>query len=455
MADDSDAIADWPLLNALVNTAAGATWVSIHHGGGVGIGRSIHAGMVCVADGTELAAQKLERVLTSDPGTGVMRHADAGYERAIEVAARARRPASRCARTGPGVSCASGASWRGSPGTTRPSPACCSRLDGTASPPSLAGVASPPAGAERLRGLVIPGLANAHSHAFQRALRGRTQRCAGLVLDLARADVRARGALDPDSDARAGARHVRRDGAGRRDRWSASSTTSTTAPAGVRYADPNAMGAAVRRGGRAGRRADHAARRLLSARRPGARARSACSGASAIRDAEAWAARVDALRARAGRADRRRDPQRAGRRSRLGGDRRGVGTARSAPLHAHVSEQPAENEACLAAYGDDADGAARGAPARCRRASPPCTPPTSPSATSALLGGAGACCCLCPTTERDLADGIGPARALRDAGAPLALGSDSQRGDRAVRGGARGRARRAAGHRRARPARRR
>src|ERR1044072_4384990 len=86
MADESDAIADWPLLNALVNTASGATWVSIHHGGGVGIGLSIHAGMVCVADGTPLAAQKLERVLTADPGTGVMRHADAGYERAIEVA---------------------------------------------------------------------------------------------------------------------------------------------------------------------------------------------------------------------------------------------------------------------------------------------------------------------------------------------------------------------------------
>ncbi|MDQ3938225.1 MAG: urocanate hydratase [Chloroflexota bacterium] len=86
MRDGSDAIADWPLLNALVNTAAGATWVSIHHGGGTGIGYSQHAGMVVVADGTELAAQKLERVLTTDPGTGVMRHADAGYERAIDVA---------------------------------------------------------------------------------------------------------------------------------------------------------------------------------------------------------------------------------------------------------------------------------------------------------------------------------------------------------------------------------
>jgi urocanate hydratase len=87
MSDGSDAIADWPLLNALVNTASGASWVSIHHGGGVGIGRSIHAGMVCVADGSELAAEKLERVLTADPGTGVMRHADAGYERALAVAA--------------------------------------------------------------------------------------------------------------------------------------------------------------------------------------------------------------------------------------------------------------------------------------------------------------------------------------------------------------------------------
>jgi urocanate hydratase len=86
MADESDAIADWPLLNALVTTASGASWVSIHHGGGVGIGRSIHAGMVCLADGTELAAEKLERVLTADPGTGVMRHVDAGYPRAIEVA---------------------------------------------------------------------------------------------------------------------------------------------------------------------------------------------------------------------------------------------------------------------------------------------------------------------------------------------------------------------------------
>ena len=86
MKDGSDAIADWPILNALLNTAAGATWVSFHHGGGVGIGYSLHAGMVVVADGTEAAAERLRRVLTTDPGTGVMRHADAGYDEAIAVA---------------------------------------------------------------------------------------------------------------------------------------------------------------------------------------------------------------------------------------------------------------------------------------------------------------------------------------------------------------------------------
>jgi len=86
MRDGSDAIADWPVLNALLNTAAGATWVSVHHGGGVGIGYSLHAGMVVVADGTDAAAARLERVLTTDPGMGVVRHADAGYERALDVA---------------------------------------------------------------------------------------------------------------------------------------------------------------------------------------------------------------------------------------------------------------------------------------------------------------------------------------------------------------------------------
>ena len=86
MRDSSDAVADWPLLNAMLNVAAGATWVSFHHGGGVGIGYSLHAGMVVVADGTDAAAARLERVLTTDPGTGIMRHVDAGYDRAREVA---------------------------------------------------------------------------------------------------------------------------------------------------------------------------------------------------------------------------------------------------------------------------------------------------------------------------------------------------------------------------------
>jgi len=86
MRDGCDADADWEILNALVNTASGASWVSFHHGGGVGMGRSLHAGQVCVADGTDLAAAKIERVLTNDPGMGVIRHVDAGYDRAVEIA---------------------------------------------------------------------------------------------------------------------------------------------------------------------------------------------------------------------------------------------------------------------------------------------------------------------------------------------------------------------------------
>ena len=88
MKDGSDAIADWPILNALLNAAGGASWVSVHHGGGVGMGLSIHAGMVVVADGTAAAAERLRRVLTYDPGMGIVRHADAGYERAIANARR-------------------------------------------------------------------------------------------------------------------------------------------------------------------------------------------------------------------------------------------------------------------------------------------------------------------------------------------------------------------------------
>jgi urocanate hydratase len=86
MRDGSDAIADWPILNALLNTAAGASWISVHHGGGTGIGYSIHAGMVVVADGTPETERRLQRVLTTDPGTGIMRHADAGYPEAVAAA---------------------------------------------------------------------------------------------------------------------------------------------------------------------------------------------------------------------------------------------------------------------------------------------------------------------------------------------------------------------------------
>jgi urocanate hydratase len=88
MRDGSDAVADWPLLNAMVNVATGASWVSFHHGGGVGMGRSLHAGQVCVADGTPLAAERVRRTLLADPGMGIVRHADAGYPEAIEAARR-------------------------------------------------------------------------------------------------------------------------------------------------------------------------------------------------------------------------------------------------------------------------------------------------------------------------------------------------------------------------------
>ena len=138
MLDGSDAIADWAILNALVNTASGATWVSFHHGGGVGMGRSLHAGQVCVADGTDLAAQKIERVLTNDPGMGVIRHVDAGYDRAVEVAAERdvrvpmaersdpRRPSGRVGAARCGLLVVSGVDRR--------------RLVGGAAPPARVGV---------------------------------------------------------------------------------------------------------------------------------------------------------------------------------------------------------------------------------------------------------------------------------------------------------------------------
>ena len=221
MLDGSDAIADWPLLNAMVNVASGASWVSIHHGGGVGIGRSIHAGQVTVADGTALAAQKLERVLSNDPATGVIRHVDAGYDRAEEVAAESGIARPDGANDGRATTPTS----RGSAAT--PSIAtCASRSRASASPPSRP--ASSAARATRLRGVTLPGLANAHSHAFQRALRGRTQRGGGSFWTW-REDMYALAGGHARRHVRARQGHLRERWSGPGSRSWASSTTCTTA----------------------------------------------------------------------------------------------------------------------------------------------------------------------------------------------------------------------------------
>jgi formiminoglutamate deiminase len=295
-------------------------------------------------------------------------------------------------------------------------------LDGDRIVSVTPGVVSPPDGAERLDGLVIPGLANAHSHAFQRALRGRTHAATGSFWTWREQMYALAATLDPDSVL-----------ALARATFAEMALAGVTVvgefhyvhhgPGGVHYADPNAIGAALLEAaaqagvritlidacylhGGPGREPDPVQRRFSE------------------ESAEAWAERVDALRptaaARVGAAIhslRAVDP-----------DSAGIVAAwsreRSAPLHAHVSEQPAENEACLAAYGDTPSGLLAAAGALAQNF-------TAVHATHltgrdvGLLGGAGACCCLCPTTERDLADGIGPAERLLDAGAALALGSDS------------------------------
>jgi len=281
----------------------------------------------------------------------------------------------------------------------------------------------PPAGAQRLRGVVIPGLANAHSHAFQRALRGRTHGARGSFWSWRDQMYALVDALDPDlmlALARAtfaemalagvtvvGEFHYVHHG-----------------PGGVPYEDPNAMGAAVLQAA-----ADAGIRvTLLDAcylfGGPGV----AATGAQVRfrdEDADAWAQRVAGLVERPGvrigsaiHSMRAVDPEAAGVVAVWAADR-------SAPLHAHVSEQPGENDQCLEAYGDSPTTVLADAGALSARF-------TAVHATHvterdrALLGAARACCCLCPTTERDLADGIGPARGLRDSGARLAVGSDSQ-----------------------------
>jgi formiminoglutamate deiminase len=283
------------------------------------------------------------------------------------------------------------------------------------------GVDAPPA-ATRLDGLVVPGLANAHSHAFQRLLRGRTQSARGSFWTWRERMYELAGRLDPD-----------------RYRQVAAATFAEMALAGIttvgefhylhhdrrgaRYADPNAMGRAL----------------IAAAEEAGIRITllDACYLHGAIgtepegtqrrfadADAAAWAERVseleDAPGVRIGAAIhsvRAVDPRSASGVAGWAEDRR-------APLHAHISEQPAENRACLDAYGKTpaavlADAGAVGERFTAVHAT------HLADADFALLGGAGATCCLCPTTERDLADGIGPARRLADAGARLALGTDS------------------------------
>jgi formiminoglutamate deiminase len=295
-------------------------------------------------------------------------------------------------------------------------------LDGERITSVTPGVEEPPPGAQRLDGLVIPGLANGHSHAFQRALRGRTHAATGSFWTWREQMYELAAVLDPDSVL-----------ALARATFAEMALAGVTlvgefhylhhGPGGVAYEDPNAVGAALlEAAAQAGVRIT-----LIDAcylhggpgREPDAVQRRFCDPS-----AVAWAERVDALRpgpgARVGAAIhslRAVAPESAAIVAEWA-------QQRSAPLHAHVSEQPAENQACLEAYGATPTGLLERAGALSERF-------TAVHATHAsdhdvaLLGGARACCCLCPTTERDLADGIGPARRLLDAGARLTLGSDS------------------------------
>ena len=273
--------------------------------------------------------------------------------------------------------------------------------------------AEPPEGAERLAGLTLPGLANAHSHAFQRALRGRTEAGTGSFWTWREQMYELAERLDPDSCF-----------AIARATFGEMSLAGITcagefhyvhhAPGGTPYSDPNAMGYAV----------------IAAAAEAGVRITllDACYLRGGLdrfsdRDVTAWIERVSELRDRpelrvgaAIHSVRAVDPESARAIADWAGDR---------PLHAHVSEQPKENEECLAAHGRTPTELLSGAGALSDRF-------TAVHATHladgdfALLGAARATCCLCPTTERDLADGIGEARRLRDAGARLAVGSDSQ-----------------------------
>ncbi len=285
------------------------------------------------------------------------------------------------------------------------------------------GAPTPPPGAERLDGITVPGFANAHSHAFHRALRGRTQRGRGSFWSWRQAMYELAGALDPDSY-RALARATYAEMA------LAGITTVGEfhylhhGPGGTRYDDPNEIGRALlAAAGEAGIRIT-----LLDAcYLHGGIGRELEGAQTRFGDgsADAWAQRVETLGdlgagARVGAAIhsmRSVDPGSAARVAAWANER-------SRPLHAHVSEQPAENEACLAAHGRTPTGVLEDAGALSERFT--AVHFTHVSEEDVRLLGRGAChCCLCPTTERDLADGIGAGRAIADAGARLALGSDS------------------------------
>jgi formiminoglutamate deiminase len=285
-----------------------------------------------------------------------------------------------------------------------------------------AGHEVPPAGAERLDGLVVPGFANAHSHAFQRALRGLTHGGSGSFWTWREQMYALAGRLDPD-DVLVLTRATFAEMALAGVTLVGEFHYLHHGPGGVPYVEPNVLGAAV-----IAAAADVGVRLTLidvcylhggiGAPPEGAQRRF-CD-----RDVDAWAARASALAGsamvRIGAAIhsvRAVDPAAAAAVAAWASER-------AAPLHAHVSEQPAENEACLAAYGATPSAVLAQAGAM----SPRFTAVHATHVTDAdvaLLGAAGACCCLCPTTERDLADGIGPARRLRDGGVRIALGSDS------------------------------
>ena len=407
MLDGSDAIADWPLLNALVNTASGATWVSLHHGGGVGIGRSIHAGQVTVADGT--AARRAEARARADqrPGDGDR----APRRRGLRAGGGGRGGARRAHPDAGGRLTRYWAehAWLGG---DRAESGVLIEVRGD----EIAAVAleAERDGATILRGLTLPGLANAHSHAFHRALRGRTHRGGGTFWTWREDMYAVAERLDPDSY-RALARAV----------------FGEMALAGITcvgefhylhhgaapYDEPNAMGDALIDGGGRGRDPHHAARHVLPRER---------------------------LRRRRPRASRSASP--TGTRRPGPSARRRCATRRtpaSAPRSTPCARSPPTSSR-------PSRGGRASAARRCTRTCPSSAPRTRPAwpptgRTPAELldehGALGAhCCmvhathltrrrrrrlggtavCMCATTERDLADGIGPARALADAGAPCA-----------------------------------